>query len=117
MSMPTTELTLWYGTTMIGRVRDAFCTDATWYGMLDRAIAPADGPLASHLLEFMAFCEDWNRRSVAAPDNPPDPGEFDRFVDVIKSGLWFTQTTTGEKQPVIEAPNFTPGGELSWRVG
>lgn len=116
MSIATTELTLWYGTTQVGRVRDAFCTDATWYGALECAITSDDGPLAGRLVEFMVFCEQWNQRSAAAPENPPAAAEFDRFADVVKSGLWFTETKSGEKQPIVEAPVFFAGGELSWRV-
>jgi hypothetical protein len=116
MNMPTTELTLWYGATLVGRVREAVCTDTTWYGTLERTISTSDGPLAARLIEFMTFCTQWNERSAAMPENPPDAAEFDRFNDVIKSGLWFTQTKEGLKQQVTEAPFFFPENEVSWRT-
>jgi hypothetical protein len=116
MKIPTTELLLWYGAMKVGRIPDAFATDATWYGTLERTINAADGPLATRLIEFMEFCIRWNERSTADPDHPPDAAEFDRFNDVIKSGLWSTQTKEGVKQPVTEAPVFFPGNEVSWRT-
>jgi len=102
---------------MVGRILDVFAYDTTtWFGTLERTIRVEESPLATRLIEFMDFCIEWNTRSAANPEKPPDASDFDQFNDVIQSGLWFTETKQGEKQPIVQSPVFFPGGEVSWRT-
>ena len=108
------ELTLLYGTLTVGRISNSFCTDAIWYGDFEPTIKPADGELPKRLLDFIAFCKDWNERARNA--SGADAAEFDLYDDVIKSGLWATEAPVGERQRILDAPVFFHNGELSWRV-
>jgi hypothetical protein len=113
---PSTELTLWYGDVLVGHVRDAFCSDATWHGNFDIQLLPDDDEQAPRLIDFIDFCEKWDERLTGDPSNPPDAAEFDRFSDLLTSGLWFVTNAAGETCQIDEAPVFFAGGEVSWRT-
>jgi len=110
------ELTLLYGTLKVGDIREAFCSDATWYGVFKPTIRPHDGDLAQRLLDFIAFCEDWNERVRRSSTGMPDAAVFDCFDDITRSGFWATETQLGQKSRIANAPVFFLGGEISWRV-
>ena len=112
--MATQDLTLLYGSLVVGRISKAFCSDATWYGLHRPLIEIKDGVLAHRLLDYINFSQDWNerlRKGLAA-----DPAEFEHYADVIKSGLWSTDTTDGHRSSIIDAPVFFAGDEISWRI-
>jgi len=105
-----------FGQLIVGQIKDPFCSDDTWHGNFDCQLQPADGPLAQRVLEFIAFCEDWNERVERDEPSAGDPAEFDRYSDVVDSGLWEVQTETGERHRLESAPLFVRGAELSWRL-
>lgn len=110
------DLTLWYDRVLIGRITDAYYSDWTWWGILKRDAQPIDGELAYRLLSFIDFCEDWNERTKKNPTDPPSAAEFDRYADLLKSGLWFVRNSEGRQQQIDTAPLFHAGGEFCWRV-
>jgi hypothetical protein len=110
------ELSLWYGTMLVGQIKEAFSSDATWHGVFEPQVDPADGPVARRVWEFIEFCERWNDRVRASPEEPPDATEFDRYTDVLKSGLWRTKDALGQENQIAEAPVFFRGGEVSWHL-
>lgn len=111
------EVTLWYGNILIGRIRDVFFSDGTWFGNLERVVLPCHGELAYRLVSFIDFCEDWNKQYLNHPAAPPDAGEFDQYADLLKSGSWSVRSTAGETARIAEAPVFFNEGEISWRTG
>lgn len=113
--MPEPTLTLWYGTLLVGHLRDVYCSDATWYGRLDRSIQP-NNDLSERVVEFIKFCEDWNQRMEDEPRSPPDAAEFDQYSDLLTSGQWAIKNAAEETSRVRDAPVFFVGGEISWRV-
>jgi len=110
------EVTLWYGDVLIGRVMDVFLSDMTWFGNLERVVHRCDGELAHRLGSFIDFCEDWNERTLKHPADAPDAAEFDQYSDVLKSGLWIVRNSAGESVRIAEAPVFFHGGGISWRT-
>ena len=108
------DLTLWYGSLLIGHIRNSFCSDATWYGTIDRVIAPSTGEVARRLAHYIDFCIDWNERTRNDPANPPDHAEFEKYSDVLSSQMWLTKSSNGEISLIVDAPLFFDGGEVSW---
>jgi hypothetical protein len=106
--------TLLYGAEIVGRILDAFEDDDIWFGRFEPAINPADEKLHQRLLDFIAFCKDWNER--APSESGADASEFDRYDELIKSGLWTIETPGGERCQIEDAPCFFYGGDVSWRV-
>lgn len=104
------DLQLGYANAIVGRIRNPFYSDETWYGAFE--LAP-DAP-EKRLIDYIKFSEDWNERVHRGED--ADPGEFDRFSDLINSGLWFTRDEKGVASRITEAPVFFAGGELTWRT-
>jgi hypothetical protein len=114
--VPPAEREIWYGSVRVGRVRDAFFTDATWYGVFETTLRPDDGGLPARLDDYIRFCIDWNRRTRDNAD-PPDADEFDRYADVLETGRWFTRTPEGATRPIDIAPVFfEEGDEVTWRM-
>jgi hypothetical protein len=105
------DLNLWYGDVLVGRVRDAFLSDGTWFGSLELAIRPDGGELPRRLLEFIRFCEDWNER---VRDDSADVAEFAAYSDLVGSRLWATTDSAGRRTRIAEAPVFFAGDEVTW---
>jgi hypothetical protein len=110
------DLTLWYGDLLIGPVRDAFCSDATWYGIIETVVDRSAGGLACRVVDFIEFCVLWNERTKDDRDNPPDTTEFEQYGDLLSSGMWHITSPIGERNTVVDAPVFFPGHEVSWRL-
>jgi hypothetical protein len=109
------NLTLWYGPVLVGTVRQAFQSDGTWFGTLEREVLPAKSPLNRRLLDFIRFCEDWNERT-RDNSHPPDAAEFDQYSDLLTSGLWMSKTPEGSVSHIADAPVFFKGDEVTWNV-
>src|SRR5262249_15285233 len=103
-----------YGSLAVGRVENAFCSDATWHGTFVPAVQSTDGPLARRLLGYISFCAQWNERT--RKNDSADPAEFDPYNDLIKSGAWTAEWQDGKNSCLPAAPVFFSGGEISWRV-
>lgn len=110
------NMTLWYGNVLIGRISDTFFSDDTWYGILERLVHPDDGEFSHRLVSFIDFCKDWNERILNDPADPPDASEFDQYSDILKSGLWVVRDSAGETTRIAEAPVFFNRGDISWRT-
>jgi hypothetical protein len=68
-------------------------------------------PTMRRLQDFIAFCEGWHARLDSGED--VDASEFDRFSDVLTSGLWATEARDGTIRAVHEAPVFYDS-EVTW---
>jgi hypothetical protein len=102
---------LWYGSVLVGMVRDPYYSDQTWFATLDRAPAVADNKIAHRVAEFIDFCKAWHQKTEQ------DVSEFDRFSDLLASGLWVTKDVFGAVlHQIAEAPVFVEDDEISWRV-
>jgi hypothetical protein len=104
---------LFYGKVEVGGISSAFCSDDTWHGNFRTAITSEQGPLQRRLCDFIGFCEEWNARCDRGEN--PDPADFDRYSDVLTSGLWCTSAEDGVVAKIDAAPVFFPGGDVSWR--
>ena len=62
---PIRDLTLWCGPALVGKVKNAFYSDETWYGICERAIELNSSPLAPRIVEFIEFCEAAGDRATA----------------------------------------------------
>jgi hypothetical protein len=107
------HLVLAYGAMTVGYIDDAFESDATWFGMFKKAVSPDGGVLQRRLSEFIDFCVDWNARTKDNPD-PPAASEFDRYSDLLTSGLWTTTNADGQVRKLLDAPVFFRGNEVTW---
>ena len=103
---------LWYGEILVGCLHDVFVHQNTWFACVEVVIGDAVGQTERELVEFVAFCEDWNERIKG--DDPPDAGEFYRYAGLIGGGWWVELRESG-RVVVDEAPVFFGGGEVSWR--
>jgi hypothetical protein len=108
------NLQLYYGDTSVGQIKNAFCTDETWYGTLDLGVSGPDRWLVRRIESYISFVTDWNER--LRRDDPADPSEFDEYSDLIKSGLWFTKDRYGAVAHIREAPVFFIRNEVTWRT-
>jgi hypothetical protein len=106
------QLTLGYGDIPVGSVEDAFYSDDTWCGDFTMAPTPASGPLEERIREFEQFSQSWHRRLEESDD--AEAVEFERFNDLISSGLWHAEPAAGTALRISEAPIFMEG-EVSWR--
>jgi hypothetical protein len=70
--------------------------------------------VARQIVEYIRSVESWNER--VHRNEPADAGELDRYVIIVKSGLWSTRCGECGVDRIQEAPVFFVGGELSWRV-
>lgn len=110
--MVTAELTLWYGSVLVGLVNNAFCSEGTWHGNIESLADTDQTVITKRLAAFVEFCKDWNERQH--DPNPPDAGEFDHFSDLLDSGLWVVKNAAGEETRIVRAPVFFVGGDVSW---
>jgi hypothetical protein len=103
---------LCFGHVVIGQITEVFEHQGTWFGAFRPAFFAAPGPLERRLCEFMAFSEDFNARAAAAQNT--DSSEFDRYDDILTSGLWRVLAPSGAISKIRDAPNFLRNGEVSW---
>ena len=109
------DLTLRYGTIVVGQIRNALCDQRTWFGDFEQLLDPAESPLARRLIAYIAFCREWHERLDADPQGGPDAAEFDQYSDVVYSGLWTTDAHDGTHASVIHAPVFSGEMDVTWR--
>jgi hypothetical protein len=107
------NLRLWYGDVEVGQIKNAFLNDGMWYGTLELELSCQDRKLGRRINDYITFVEDWNERVRRA--DQADTSEFDRYSDLVKSGLWFTRNEEGAVSYIRETPIFFAGNELSWR--
>ena len=105
------DLRLQYGGIAVGDLTVVFMSDGTWYGDFRQTLTSPSNPIEQRILEYITFCKDWNVRSYAEDD--VDASEFDRFSDLLSSGLWRTQAPDGTVGGISHAPIFR-GDEVSW---
>ena len=106
------QLHLYFGSVLVGEIRDAFCHQGTWYGDFRPTLTGEASGADRRLLDFIAFCMDWAARS--RDERPHDVSEYDAFADLIGPGLWQTRASDGAITPISSAPNFYAPGEDSW---
>jgi hypothetical protein len=104
------------GNLLVAIVHEPFESGSTWFGSVRVTLQAGDGAHAARVLQFIAFTIDWHARVERDPAHPPDPEEFDRFTDLVDSGVWFTRWPDGHEEPIGQAPAFAPGGEVSWFI-
>jgi hypothetical protein len=109
------DLTLRYGRYVIGQIEDIICSDHTYHGTFKKSFASADDPTLLRVAEYIAFCEAWNEGTRTVNRDPPSSSEFDRYADIVSSGLW-TAESPSMTIMVADAPVFFLGNEVSWRV-
>jgi len=108
------NLRLYYGDVAVGQIKNPFYSDGTWYGTLELEVGPPGCELEHRIHDYILFVEDWNER--VRRNDQADASEFDRYSDLVKSGLWFTKNDEGGVSRIMEAPVFFVGNELSWRT-
>ena len=96
----------------VGELRNAFFSDATWFGTVVVTL-DEDSPLAQRIRSFIAFCIDWHNRV----DSEPDADEFNDFADVVYECRWAAVADDGTQHPMDAAPAFFADGEVTWRPG
>jgi hypothetical protein len=107
-----TQWRLYFGFVLDGEIRNAFCHQDTWFGEFRPTLTGKVGGTERRLLDFIAFCVDWNAR--ARDERPHDVSEYDAFGDLIGPGPWQTRTSDDVITPIEDAPNFYAPGEVSW---
>jgi hypothetical protein len=113
--IPTT-VELCYDGQVIGRISDVFFSDETWFGSFHASPEGGENKLVERITRFIDFCQDWNYRVESNPNDPPDASEFEKYSDVLKSGLWCVKSPQGNVWQITEAPVFSRNGEVSWRT-
>lgn len=104
------ELTLRYDGSKIGSVKDAFCSDNTWYGIFSPTLQ--SDLIGKRVSEYIDFSIDWNERLNNGDE--PDDNEFMKFKDLLKSGLWSVEDKEAKVSKINEAPVFFKGNEITW---
>jgi hypothetical protein len=62
-----------------------------------------EGEVTHQIAEYVRFVEGWNER--VHNNDAADPGEFDQYANLVKSGFWATRDEL-----------LFAGGEISWRT-
>jgi hypothetical protein len=102
-----------YGPHVVGEVTEPFCSDDTWFGGFTLVAYPAVSAIPARLCEFVEFSRSWHARIKSGLE--PEGSEFDRFKDLLSSGLWRVELPNGDAQEIAEAPVFVED-EVSWRA-
>jgi hypothetical protein len=105
-------LRLRYGPVSVGNIADPFVHQGTWFGSFRPSVDDEDSPIAEQVREFVGFCKRWHDRLASGED--VNASDFDRFTDMLTSGLWATEGQDGIASVVDQAPVFS-GDEISWR--
>jgi hypothetical protein len=106
-------LYLWYDDILVGRIRNPYCSENTWYGEFEQLDSGQRDAVRDRIFRYVAFCEDWNERTLRDPANAPNASEFDNYRDFVDSTEWHTKTPQGDASRV-ECPVFFKGGEITW---
>jgi hypothetical protein len=106
---------LWYKDLLVGTVSEAFYSDGTWFASFQRTIAPEANDLARRLHDYILFCMQWHARPQGCVTDPPEASEFDKYSDIIESGLWTVEAPDGGRFRITQAPVFMFEAEISWR--
>jgi hypothetical protein len=87
------NLQIFYDQILIGDIADAFEDQNTWFGDFSQRVDGQAGRLQQRLSDFIAFSKDWNRR--CATSEAYEPSEFEKFSELLTSGLWLTKAPNG----------------------
>jgi hypothetical protein len=109
---PPLELQLWYGDVPVAALHQVFPHQGTWFALYELKIAPGEGVLQDELLEYIAFCEDFDRRIAQGRDH--DFAELDRFGPVADTGSWKVPRPDGGVMQMTGRIWFV-GGQASWQ--
>lgn len=82
----TLNLTLWHNDLLVARLSNAFPHQGTWFANYSLAINGHVDAHAQRILEYIAFCKNFNCRIASGDDHDFD--EFDRFQDVSECSQW-----------------------------
>jgi len=106
------DLKLRFSSLLVGEIKDAFCSEDTWYGIFHQAADASPDSTLQRLREYIAFSEEWHTRLKA--EQPHTAEEWDAFRDVYESPLWHTVADDGTINPIC-GPVFV-AGEITWRA-
>ncbi len=109
---PPLELKLWYGDLLVAELHQVFPHQGTWFASYELKLAPGEGPLQDRLLEYIAFCEDFDRRIAQGQGH--DFAEFDRFGPIADTASWWVPRPDGGVVP-MEGRMWFVGGQVSWQ--
>jgi hypothetical protein len=104
------NLELYYGSSHIGQIEDAFWSDDTGFGVFRPSLI-GEAATIERIRAFIAFSEEWHEKLKTG--NPQDASEFDSFSDIHSSDQWHTISPDGSVTH-INAPAFIQG-EVTWR--
>jgi hypothetical protein len=102
-----------YGQIPVGTITGEVLSDDTWYGRFDGAVDPGSSPVHQRLHDFIAFSIEWHERLRS--DLSAEATEFDRFGEVIFSGVWQTVASDGSVSLIADAP-VSVQDEVTWRT-
>jgi hypothetical protein len=105
------NLQIWFGSILVADLLNVIVHQGTWFALYRQIVTPEQGKQERRLCDYIAFCEEWHQRLKRGKD--PDAAEFDRFEDVLKSGLWHVPCPDGSELTMTEGPLFVEG-EASW---
>jgi hypothetical protein len=109
---PPLELQLWYGDVLVAELHQVFPHRGTWFASYELKIAPGEGVLRDRLLEYIAFCDDFDRRIAQGQDH--SFAEFDRFDALADTGSWKVPRPDGGVMPMTERMWFV-AGQACWQ--
>jgi len=108
------SFSLIYDALVVGTLENCSRDDGTWNGTIVLTIDQHCGELASRVLQFIKFCQEWNERVLR--NLPSKASDFNEYRDVVKNGLWKTKRANGDIQDIVDAPVFFQCGEVSWKT-
>jgi hypothetical protein len=112
VSSPPLELQLWYGDVLVADLHEVFPHQGTWFASYDLRILPGEGALQDRVLEYIAFCEDFDRRITQGQDH--DFTEFERYGPIADTGSWRVPRPDGGTLP-MEGSMWLASGQACWR--
>jgi hypothetical protein len=88
-----------------------FPHQGNWFALYKLRITPGEGARQDRVLEYIAFCIDFNRRIADGRDHDFD--EFDRFGDLTEASLWRVPSPDGGVMP-MEGRMWFWDGQVAW---
>ncbi|QEG00740.1 hypothetical protein Mal15_48120 [Stieleria maiorica] len=109
---PALNATLWHSGLLVAQLSNAFPHQGTWFADFDLRIRSRGDAHATRILEYIAFCQDFNCRIANGDDH--DFTEFDEFVDVSDCSRWHASLSGGLSIPMEGQLGFIDE-QVSWQ--
>jgi hypothetical protein len=106
------ELQLFYDDILVADLHEVIAHQGTWFASYELRISSGEGVQQDRLLEYIASCEDFDRRIAQGEDRDFD--EFDRYGVIAAASSWRVPRPDGGDF-LMEGNMWFADGEVCWQ--